>query len=83
MELLSYLHFQMKLEGIGIVDNCFIRQIDLVPDEKLPFRLLAQFANGELVVYYDEAMAPGFEEMPITQNQMEKQTHPELIGVCL
>ncbi len=58
MKLLSYLLFQMKLEGIGIVNDCLLRQVEAVPDGKLPLMLVTQLANGELVAYYAEAIPP-------------------------
>lgn len=58
MEPLSYLHLQMKLEGIEASKDCFIRQVELVPGEELPLVLLAQFTNRPGITYYDEGLAP-------------------------
>jgi hypothetical protein len=47
----------MRLEGKELVSEHLMRQVEIVPDEELPLMLIAQLANGELVVYYDEAIA--------------------------
>jgi hypothetical protein len=56
MEQLAYLHLQMRLEGKGLVNEHSMRQVEIVPDEELPFVLIARLANGQLVTYYDEAL---------------------------
>ena len=58
MELLAYLHLQMRLEGKGLVHERWMRQVEIVPDEELPLLLSARLANGELVTYYDENLSP-------------------------
>ncbi len=62
MEPLEYLHLQMRLEGIGVLKGCLLRQVELVPGEELSWMLIAQFANQELVAYYDEAMPSGLQK---------------------
>src|SRR5512143_1038444 len=57
MEPLTYLQLQMLLEGKEIVSGCFIRQIEIIPDEELPLMLIAQLANEELVAYYAETIS--------------------------
>lgn len=57
MEPLTYLQLQMRLEGKEIVSGCFIRQIEIIPDEELPLMLIAQLANEELVAYYAETIS--------------------------
>jgi GNAT superfamily N-acetyltransferase len=58
MEPLDYLHLQLRLEGKEIIDGCFLRQVEFVPDEEVPLILLARLTNGGSIVYYDEAIAP-------------------------
>lgn len=62
MEPLAYLHLQLGLEGMEIIHDCFVRQVEIVPDEEVPLVLLARLANGALVEYYDEAIAPDLQE---------------------
>jgi RimJ/RimL family protein N-acetyltransferase len=57
MEPRTYLHLQLRLEGKEVFKECFLRQVEVVPDEEVPFMLIAQMANQELVVYYDEALS--------------------------
>ncbi len=54
MNPLTYLHLQMRLEGKALVNGCFMRQVEAVPDEEMPLMLLAQLPSQELVAYYDE-----------------------------
>jgi RimJ/RimL family protein N-acetyltransferase len=58
MRSLEYLHLQMQLEGKGIFNGCFMRQIEIVPEEELPLILIARLAAGEIITYYDEALSP-------------------------
>lgn len=58
MEPLSYLHLQMRLEGKEVIDHCFIRQVEQVPNEELPLMLMARFINCEQVAYFDESISP-------------------------
>jgi GNAT superfamily N-acetyltransferase len=62
MELLTYLHLQMRLEGKGISQGCSMRQVEVVPDEEMPLILIARLANEELIVYYDEAIPPNLQK---------------------
>ncbi len=57
MEPLAYLHLQLRLEGMEVSDNCFLRQVESVPGEAVPLMLIARLANGGLVAYYDEAIS--------------------------
>ena len=61
MEPLAYLSLQMRLEGMKAIDECFIRQVEVVPDENVPLMLIAQLANQEPVVYYDESISPALQ----------------------
>ncbi len=58
MEPLAYLHLQLRLEGMEIINGCFIRQVEIMPGEEVPLILIAWLADGELVSYYDEAIPP-------------------------
>jgi RimJ/RimL family protein N-acetyltransferase len=58
MDPLHYLHLQMRLEGKALVNEKLIRQVEVVPDEEMPWMLLAQLANKELITYYAEAISP-------------------------
>ena len=51
----------MRLEGKMVVRERFMRQIEAVPDEDMPLLLIAQLSNEQLVTYYDEAIAPDFQ----------------------
>jgi RimJ/RimL family protein N-acetyltransferase len=57
MEPLAYLHIQMRLEGKGLVNEHLMRQLEVMPDEELPWVLIARLASGKLVAYYDEAIS--------------------------
>jgi RimJ/RimL family protein N-acetyltransferase len=57
MEPLSYLHLQMRLEGLELIDADLMRQVEPVPGEELPFMLIARLAGGELVTYYGETIS--------------------------
>lgn len=57
MNLLTYLHLQLRLEGKEVVKERFLRQVEPVPGEELPLILMARPENQELVVYYDETIA--------------------------
>src|SRR5512138_1294408 len=62
MEPLAYLHLQLRLEGKTVIRDCFIRQVEIVPDEELPLVLIARLADTQIVTYYDEAIDPGLQE---------------------
>ena len=69
MDPLTYLHLQMRLEGKGLVNEhlirrtaALVRQVEVVPDEKLPLMLIAHLASQEMVVYYDEAIVPDLQK---------------------
>ena len=62
MEPLTYLHLQMRLEGIAVVDHHWMKQVETVPGEELPLMLIAKLASGELVTSYAEAIAPDLQE---------------------
>ncbi len=62
MEPLAYLHLQMRLEGKSLSSGCFMRQVEIVPDEEMPLMLIARLANEELVAYYDEAISPALQK---------------------
>lgn len=58
MDPLTYLRLQMRLEGKALVNEQFMRQVEVVSDEEMPLILLAQLANKELITYYAEAISP-------------------------
>lgn len=62
MEPLAYLHLQMRLEGKGLVDARWMRQVEVLPSEELPLMLMARLANEELVTYYDQAISPDLQK---------------------
>ena len=57
MQPLEYLQLQLRLEGLEVIDGSRLRQVEIVPDEEVPLLLMAQLADLELVVYYDEAIS--------------------------
>ena len=59
---LAYLHLQMRLEGKECIDGRLLRQVGDVPDEEMPWILIAQPANSGWVIYFDEAMAADLQE---------------------
>jgi hypothetical protein len=72
MEPLEYLHLQMRLEGIEVFSNCFLRQAEIVPGEDLPLMLVAQLADGKRIAYYDETILPKLQrELSATVRAME------------
>ncbi|HET6821768.1 MAG TPA: GNAT family N-acetyltransferase [Anaerolineales bacterium] len=62
MQPLAYLHLQLRLEGKEIVSGLFLREVEAVPGEEMPWMLMAQLANGSLVAYYDEGLARNLQE---------------------
>src|SRR5688572_6213791 len=62
MDLLRYLHLQLRLEGKEIFNECLIRQVEVVQDEELPLMLIVQFVYGSQAAYYDESMAPDLQK---------------------
>jgi RimJ/RimL family protein N-acetyltransferase len=58
MDLLAYLHLQLRLEGKEILAGCLLRQVEMVPDEDVPLMLIAQLADGESIADYDERISP-------------------------
>lgn len=62
MEPRAYLHLQLRLEGKQVFHECLLRQVEVVPDEEVPFMLIAKLANQEMVVYYDEAISSGLQK---------------------
>ncbi len=52
----------MRLEGKSLSSGCFMRQVEVVPDEEMPLMLIARLANEELVAYYDEAISPALQK---------------------
>ena len=47
----------MRLEGKALVNEPLMRQIEVVPDEEMPFMLITQLEHKELIAYYDEALS--------------------------
>jgi RimJ/RimL family protein N-acetyltransferase len=60
----------MRLEGKEVMDEHFIRQVEVVPDEELPLLLLAQLVDGTVVTYIDEA-CPIDLQKELMENQVE------------
>lgn len=58
MKPLEALHLQLRLEGREIVKGDLLRQVERVPGEDMPLMLLAQLADSQVVVYYDESLQP-------------------------
>src|SRR5688572_13259771 len=56
MDLSHYLHMQLRLEGKCPVSNGRLRQVEIVPDEDIPLMLIAQLADDQGIVYYDESL---------------------------
>ena len=56
MDLLHYLHMQLRLEGKSPVGSDRLRQVEIVPDEEIPLMVIAQLADKQITVYYDEAL---------------------------
>ncbi len=52
----------MRLEGKSLSSGCFMRQVEIVPDEEMPLMLIARLANEESVAYYDEAISPALQK---------------------
>ena len=47
----------MRLEGKVLVNECFMMQVEMVPDEEMPVMLIANLANEEVAAYYHEAIS--------------------------
>lgn len=62
MRALDYLHLQLRLEGMEVVNGSFLRQVEVVPGEELPILLIAQPAEAATVVYYHEAISPDLQQ---------------------
>ena len=62
MEPIGFLHLQMRLEGKQVVQDRFIRQVEIVPGEDMPLMLIASLVNGNVVAYYDEALSHDLQE---------------------
>jgi GNAT superfamily N-acetyltransferase len=61
------LRLQLRLEGKDIVDGNLLRQVEVVPDEAVPLILIAQLADENLAIYFDEAMQTGLREELVKQ----------------
>lgn len=62
MQPLAYLQLQLRLEGKEIVHGSFLREVEAVPGEEMPWMLTAQLANESLVAYYDEGLARNLQD---------------------
>jgi len=56
MNPLDYLRLQLRLEGKEIIKDDLLRQVEIVPDEEVPWILIARLADENLVAYFDEAL---------------------------
>ncbi len=59
MHPLTYLHLQMGLEGVGLIGDRLMRELDAGPDGILPLLLMARLSTREIVVYYNQDLPPG------------------------
>ena len=62
MDPLHYLHLQLRLEGMEIVKERFIRQIEVVSGEEVPLMLTAHLASEVQVSYYEETIKSELQE---------------------
>ena len=69
MNLLDYLHLQLRLEGMQVFNGSFLRQVEIVPDEEMLLMAIVSLASNELVAYYDAALTPEL------RDRLEKQIH--------
>ncbi len=67
MNPLDYLHIQLRLEGKEVVDDNLLRQVEVVYDEEMPLMAIAFLSSNELILYYDETLAPELRERLGTQ----------------
>jgi GNAT superfamily N-acetyltransferase len=63
VEPIRYLHLQLRLEGKGIVEDRFIREVEAVPGEDVPLLLVARLADEKVVTYCDEALSGDLQAM--------------------
>jgi RimJ/RimL family protein N-acetyltransferase len=56
MHPLSYLHFQMQLEGIGLDGLTMDREKDSAPGEPPPLLLVARLPTQEIITYYNACL---------------------------
>jgi hypothetical protein len=80
MNPLEYLHLQLRLEGKEIIDGSLLRQIELVPDEKVPLLLIAQLADSNVIAYFDEALQAEFLEA--LRKQVSAINFPNIDPLC-
>lgn len=59
MNLLAYLHLQLRLEGKEVVEGDRLRQVEAVPGEDLPLMTLARLADGQVISYFDQSLPSG------------------------
>jgi hypothetical protein len=57
MHPLSYLHFQMQLEGLRLDGHTMTREKDPPPGEKPSLVLIAQLHTQEILTYFDASLA--------------------------
>ena len=57
MDAIDHLRLQLRLEGKVVVGENSLRQVEVVPDEEMPFMVIASLRTRELVAYYDEALS--------------------------
>jgi len=62
MNPLDYLHIQLRLEGKEVISSNLLRQVEVIYDEEMPLVAIASLSSIELIVYYDEALAPKFRD---------------------
>lgn len=57
MNLLDYLHLQLRLEGKEVVEGDRLRQVETVPGEDMPLMILGQLGDGQVISCFDEALS--------------------------
>lgn len=56
MHPLTYLHFQLQLEGVVVVDERLTRDAQAPADQDPPLVMVARLTTQEVVVYYHESI---------------------------
>ena len=82
VEPIHYLHLQLRLEGKGIIEERFIREVEVIPGEEVPLTLIAGLADGKVVVYYDEMLSRDLQEaLAASSADLEFSTFNPLLDV--
>lgn len=62
MHPLTYLHFQLQLEGMVVVDDRLTKDAQAVPDAEPPLIMITRLTTQEVVAYYHESMERGLQK---------------------